>query len=288
MTRHARDISTPANLFAAIRQTGARALASGALEFTETREDLLEDGGIRFSVRTLSEPRQKPDPAAPGRNVFLPVEPDLLVGDWTSTHLCVLNKYPVVPHHALLVTREFEAQTDPLTRNDFEAAWRALIAVDGLLFYNAGELAGASQPHRHLQLLPAPVGEGPARTPIDAVLATARFTEQIGRVASLPFHHGVARIRNERASTSELVQILHGLYLKMARAFACDRKESPYNLLLTRDWMLFIPRRRSHWKLIPVNALGFAGALLAKNDEQRDRLRKEGPLAALRHVGIEF
>jgi ATP adenylyltransferase len=244
----------------------------------------IEDGGIRFSVRLLEAKRNKPKRGGP--NPFLPYERELHVADLSPTHVCLLNKYPVLPHHALLVTREFEDQEQLLTRNDFDASWRALAEMDGLVFYNAGELAGASQRHRHLQLVPTPLGVGEARTPIDAAVAKTRFTENVGR-AELPFLHGIARMRNDRASTAEIATILHGLYTKMTRAFACDRPGRPYNLLLTRDWMLLVPRRAAKWRGVSINALGFAGALLAKNEKQLQRLRDAGPLTALRHAAIE-
>jgi ATP adenylyltransferase len=94
-------------------------------------------------------------------------------------------------------------------------------------------------------------------------------------------------MRNDRASTAEIATILHGLYTKMTRAFACDRPGRPYNLLLTRDWMLLVPRRAAKWRGVSINALGFAGALLAKNEKQLQRLRDAGPLTALRHAAIE-
>ena len=44
---------------------------------------------------------------------------------------------------------------------DFDALARGLAAIDGLAFYNGGTVAGASQPHKHLQLVPVPLGVGP-------------------------------------------------------------------------------------------------------------------------------
>jgi ATP adenylyltransferase len=58
----------------------------------------------------------------------------------------------------------------------------------------------------------------------------------------------------------------------------------PFNLLVTRDWMMLVPRAHAGLDGIPVNALGFAGALLAKNRDQLEIIRRRGPLAVLRHV----
>ena len=38
-------------------------------------------------------------------------------------HVLLLNKFNVVENHLLVVTREFEQQTDPINANDFAAVW---------------------------------------------------------------------------------------------------------------------------------------------------------------------
>jgi ATP adenylyltransferase len=61
----------------------------------------------------------------------------------------------------------------------------------------------------------------------------------------------------------------------------------PYNLLLTRRWMLLVPRQCEHAAGISFNALAFAGALLVKDHDQWEQLRKFGPWRALRAVAFE-
>jgi ATP adenylyltransferase len=39
----------------------------------------------------------------------------------SDTHTLLLNKFNVVPHHVLVVTRQFESQQDPLNSNDLAA-----------------------------------------------------------------------------------------------------------------------------------------------------------------------
>ena len=54
------------------------------------------------------------------------------------------------------MTRAFEEQTDLLNLEDFAALWFCLQEIDGLAFFNGGKIAGASQRHKHLQLIPLP------------------------------------------------------------------------------------------------------------------------------------
>ena len=48
---------------------------------------------------------------------------------------------------------------------------------------------------------------------------------------------------------------------------------------------LLLPRTQGFFRSIEVNALGFAGALLVRNQEQLAFLRREGPMTLLRNVG---
>ena len=197
-----------------------------------------------------------------------------------------LNKFPVIEHHALIVTRDFQDQEAPLDRGDFEALWICL-REGGLAFYNAGAAAGASERHRHLQLVPTPIADPPLATPFDAVQADAHFDGGIGRVASLPFLHGLGRLRAiANQPPAEAAEVLLGLYRQLARAFGCHRHGQPYNLLVCRDWMLIVPRARAQWRGVNVNGLGFAGALMVPGREELEVLRREGPLRVLAHVAV--
>ena len=54
----------------------------------------------------------------------------------------------------LLITREFEKQVTALQARDFEAALTVVRALDAFLYFNCGYNSGASQPHKHMQLIP--------------------------------------------------------------------------------------------------------------------------------------
>ena len=49
-----------------------------------------------------------------------------MVQDLSATHMLRLNKFNVVPYHSLVITRHFEAQTDPLNEADWSAAWQTV------------------------------------------------------------------------------------------------------------------------------------------------------------------
>jgi ATP adenylyltransferase len=279
------------DLWGAIARRSGAAQSVGALEPIATETFPAHDGGIPFVVRVasaLAARRGRLAARSDDRrsNPFLPADPELTVGAVGESHLCVLNKFPVIAHHALIITRDFQDQETPLDRGDFEALWTCL-REGGLAFYNAGAAAGASERHRHLQLVPTPIADPPLATPFDAVQADAHFDGGIGRVASLPFLHGVGRLRAiANQSPAEAAEVLLGLYRQLARAFGCHRHGQPYNLLVCRDWMLIVPRARAQWRGVNVNGLGFAGALMVPGREELEVLRREGPLRVLAHVAV--
>jgi ATP adenylyltransferase len=91
-----------------------------------------------------------------------------------------LNKFNIIDHHLLIVTRTFKEQETWLTLQDFEAMWACLNEIDGLVFYNGGKTAGASQRHKHLQLVPLPLVEEGLKIPIEPAIASVIFQDSIG------------------------------------------------------------------------------------------------------------
>lgn len=253
---------------------------------------------MRFAVRVLVDAGAKHATTQrqrrSGANPFLPFEPALFVADVSETHVALLNKFPVLPHHALLVTRAFEPQETPLTRADHEALWRALAQWDAVGFYNAGPAAGASQPHRHLQVLPAPLGRGPERGPVERAFAGAPRDGSVGRAPGLPFRHALARADARAALADALAgrppeaaaEASRELAAELLRAVGRDpAAPGAYNMVWTREWALAVPRTRPGLPGLPVNALAYAGALFARDEDALSRLRARGPFALLRDAG---
>jgi ATP adenylyltransferase len=121
--------------------------------------------------------------------------------------------------------------------------------------------------------------------PIEGWLEEARFSGRFGRVDRVPFEHLAGRV----AVDDDVVDETFDLYVSMIGALGlgtADGKQSgPYNLLLTREWMVLLPRRAECFEGISVNAIGFAGGLLVRTEEQLSRVREVGPLGVLAAVG---
>ena len=284
---------TAGTLRASLVERTAHALRNGSMQSLPTSMEVIEQDGVPFQVRILHSLAKKEKAKIPGptSNPFLPYDPDLFVAPISPTHIALLNKYTVVEHHLLLVTRSFEDQQCQLTQKDCEALLIGLTEIDGLAFYNAGPEAGASQSHKHLQLL-AP-GESMTPLPIDGLLRFAQVDGMVGTVPRLPFRHAYAPMdcdwtNPEKDSGASLHasyrKSLHAAGLSVDAATGSHAPTEPYNLLMTRRWMLLVPRSRECFEDISINALGFAGAFLVKNAQQVATLRRVGPMTALRQV----
>lgn len=285
----------PGTLLEQIHQTTQRALAGGSLEPIATDFRFLTAGELRFLVRKLASLGRKEQAAAQAKaqaaagksaNPFLPYDETLFVGDLIPTHLCLLNKYNVVDHHVLIVTRAFEEQDSWLTTADFDALVVAMAEIDGLAFYNGGTLAGSSQRHKHLQLVPLPMAPDASPLPLESLMPTVPAAPC--RLAALPFVHAALALQPDWLSSPAAGAYLGACYQQALAAIGLDLQavlpNRPYNLLLTRRWLLVVARRASSYRSIPVNALGFAGSLLVKNDEQMALLQQIGPMALLQAV----
>lgn len=278
-----------------IDATTARAERSGALQAIHTEQQSIEQDGLRFVVRWVSTLASKDlshlaaaTRANPGANPFLPPEPDLTLGAIGADHLAILNKFPVIPRHLLIVTRAFEDQTAPLNQRDFDALAQVMNRLGGLGFYNGGLEAGASQRHKHLQWIPEESGNASLAAFSDALPGTlGRF--DTATHAALPWRHCFVRLRGRDDSAG----VTTGATLAHAFSLACDALGKagaqrpgvvPYNLLVNRDWLLLLPRSQALHQGIPVNALGFAGSLFVRQPEQIATIRRIGPLQLLTAV----
>jgi ATP adenylyltransferase len=283
----------PGTLLASLLERTAHARRCGAIQSLPTTMDVVEQNGIPFQVRVLQTlvSKERANAAPSNINPFLPHDPELFVAPISPTHIALLNKFNVVDHHLLIVTRAFEDQRCQLTQKDCEALLIGLTEIDALAFYNAGPEAGASQSHKHLQLMPLDSTIAPL--PIEPLLRFPQADGMAGCIPGLPFRHVCAPMdpdwtnpgKNSGAS-------LHASYRKLLRAagLAVDATAgshmptAPYNLLVTRNWMLLVPRSQECFEGISINALGFAGAFLVKDRQQLETLRTLGPVTALQSV----
>jgi sulfate adenylyltransferase (ADP) / ATP adenylyltransferase len=241
----------------------------------------------------------------------------------------VLNKYPVISRHSILTTIGFKKQTDFLESQDLDVTYSCLQAWEAesteaspsrlFAFFNSGEHSGASQPHRHLQILPVEdmVDPGSPRIEwqplIDVMTEPLPDHPSILSNPSLPFCHYAMRIP-ENPDAGVLQRIYRYLYDYASKSVqswnegrALEKKavdnnrgeaSISYNLAMTTNAMAICPRR-TEIATIPttrgegcaaVNGTILGGTLMVKEKSEWDAL-SQGQVTiddVLAEIGIPY
>ncbi|KAI8820453.1 ATP adenylyltransferase-domain-containing protein [Fimicolochytrium jonesii] len=257
-------------------------------------------------------------------NPFLPYDPLLKVNTeelYLPKHNLLLNKFSIVKGHVLLTTKDFESQLSPLNRDDFAAVHSILQSPAMpryMCFFNCGANSGASQPHKHLQLLPeSPEDKDIVFPPIHSVLSYFQEDRSRGSIGTptsfpaFPCAHSITVLPPLPASPVDCGIVLEQIYTNtLTSAFAnagieidtaltpdsnegadaaVDRRAQPsYNVVLTKELLLIVPRRaeKAIGGLLSLNSVAFAGMMLVKSEEGLRRTVEVGPVDVLRAVGF--
>lgn len=231
-----------------------------------------------------------------------------------ATHNLVLNKYPVIPRHSILSTIGFKRQTDFLEGQDLDVIYSCLQAWEAesttrspsrlFAFFNSGDHSGASQPHRHIQLLPIkdmmnPQSPGTEWQPlIDLITEQLPDYPEILRNFSLPFCHYAMNIP-EDPGPEQLKWIYHHLYEIASKSVHCgDEGRSlvehiavdsnrgdasiSYNLAMTSRAMAICPRSSENATVpttsgqgsVAVNGTILGGTLMVKERSEWEAFRQ--------------
>ncbi|KAI0976254.1 HIT-like domain-containing protein [Xylaria arbuscula] len=293
-------LAVPSNLSTLVKDAFAKAQASGDLIYYPTQVAILAVGSLAFQLRyspALAQKPKLPKPVEPHARPFNPFEnpsPALLVAQLPPSHRLVLNKFAVVPEHFILATSDFKPQTHLLERGDVDAAYACVQAYRNagrelFVFFNSGEHSGASQPHRHLQLLPVDrmkLGlEDVEKGREWAILAdTVR-----GKESTLPFTVFTSPISVEMSAEDKHLAYLllykRAVRAVLANAVATDEGEAQisYNFAMTSTCIALCPRTAEGTSIkdgngneigkVALNGTLLAGTALVKNQVEWDALR---------------
>lgn len=243
-----------------------QALLAGTLLPISTEPKALREEGVDYilhKITTNSTVKFSPKPAE--FNPFLPYDSSMYVSDAGSDHVCLLNKFPVFSPHLLICSKTFVKQTTALTQQDFDAWLMGFDDDDVFGFYNGGKTAGASQPHRHMQLVKAEL-------PLAEVISQGK----------LPFTHRL--FHYQQLDPQTLLQDYKTAMLDMGLFDEYECKA--YNVLLTSRWMMILPRSANKKDGIFANAINYSGHFLVKNEEQMEQLSEHGVMQFLKDCAI--
>ena len=210
----------------------------------------------------------------PKVNPFKPWDKKLEISPVGRNHHLILNKYPVQLGHLLLITNDWKPQCGWLDREDWDAIKEVNNDTTGLWFFNSGPRAGASQPHRHFQLLRR--GSNEMLCPRENWLL--EFTNANNK--NKKFNN---KIVTKKFLLSLDKEDLYSSYLELSKKLDLGNPKQnkkpnyPYNILLTNRWISLIRRKTDNLDGISINALGFAGYILVTKNSNINFLKEKGP-----------
>ena len=220
---------------------------------------------LKFNKKKIYGPKQNP---------FCPWEKILEIDKIGHNHQLILNKYPVQKGHILLITNNWKPQNGWLDISDWEAIQKVNKDTSGLWFFNSSPIAGASQPHRHIQLLRRSNDE--ISCPREKWFLEMKSDQDI--YSKLKKNIIVSKFNFLENSIS-----LFELYLEISMKLGLgnpltDKKpRHAYNLLITNKWIAIIRRTNDNIHGFSINGLGFAGYLLVTEKSDVNYLKKFGP-----------
>ncbi|TGJ82302.1 hypothetical protein E0Z10_g6484 [Xylaria hypoxylon] len=311
--------TVPPNLPALVKEAFVKAQASGDLIYYPTQVAVLAVESFasvhQFQLRyspSLAQKPKPPKPVEPNAKPFNPFEnpsPALLVAQLPPSHRLVLNKFAVVPEHFILATRDFKSQTHILEIGDVDAAYACVQAYRSagrelFVFFNSGDHSGASQPHRHLQLLPVDCMrhglENAEQGGEWAVLAE----KMCGEEKTLPFTVFTSPISVEMSAEERHLAYLslykRAVHTAIANVEAAEEGEAQisYNFAMTNTCMALCPRTAEGTTIkddngneigkVTLNGTVLAGTALVKSELEWDVLRTTNAMLSgvLRGIGI--
>ncbi len=243
--------------------------------------DLYCDFELRFLKSSIPKYLKE---YGPKRNPFIPWDPRLQIQNINDKHTLILNKYPVQIGHMLLITNSWKPQNGWLNEDDFNAIQNVDNDTTGLWFFNSSKESGASQPHRHFQLLPRHYEESicPRYDWFCSLLNNKKH--EYSEIA-----HCIAirqRNKNNKLNSNDLFSSYKSMINEMniGEIDVIDKPSKPYNLLITSEWIALIKRKTDRSNGFSINALGFAGYFLGTQSSDVETLIKFGPDKILKDV----
>ncbi len=254
------------------------AVSSGAVIPLNTIKYKSSEKFCDYELRFLKSPIPKYlIEYGPKNNPFIPWDSRLQIQDINNRHTLILNKYPVQLGHMLLITNSWKPQNGWLDEYDFEAIQKVDNDTTGLWFFNSSNEAGASQPHRHFQLLPRHSNESVC----PRYKWFCSLLNNNNEMKSLISHCISIRPRNKNkeSNTNDLFNSYKSMIneMNLGEIDLINKPLKPYNLLITSEWIALITRKKDRSNGFSLNALGFAGYFLATKKSYVDTLIKYGP-----------
>ncbi|KAL0237085.1 hypothetical protein PCE1_000482 [Barthelona sp. PCE] len=248
---------------------------------------------------TWVQPKPPYDPfLVPESELFLDIP---LIENVEPSHeyYCLMNKYPACPRHFLLLTSDFMPQFLPPNEVELRMLHAFTRHPEYVGFINIGCESGASQPHRHFQLINTEVFGNIEHVPIDMALRTwdrELVQGSVEKCTELQFLHCFVDIRD--MSIDDIITNYHIMMDSVGLPSTWDAYNEiitppniehtwlnynfkiykyvnvpSYNFIMTGEFMLVVPRTSAKSSVCPMNSLPFLGSFFTRDREQNEAMR---------------
>ncbi|KAF2798564.1 hypothetical protein K505DRAFT_267399 [Melanomma pulvis-pyrius CBS 109.77] len=214
----------------------------------------------------------------PGSDMFCTDE-RLKVAKLNNSHDLALNLFCVDrPQFVVLTLDSYRRQHEPLDLDDFKAALEMVTSLsDMYLIFNCSEEAGCSRVHKHMQGLRGPP------TAFEAFVGGDRER------SAIPFQYFVHHFAQGfgKAEAKELLGVYEDL-LRQTRGVLGKTVTDvcPHNVILWRDWIIVVPRRRAAVGSASANAAGMLGSIWVPDRSGVDEWLRLGGRSILKELGV--
>lgn len=192
-----------------------------------------------------------------------------------------------------------------------------MLSLNAFMYFNQGKNSGASQPHKHMQLIPFESMQT-KNLPVEQV-ALQQYESQRQKLFTLnqfqKFQHVVGMLDFGRLTFDQLVgsedSYLQAADIILKTYWEClgflgitpenhngdeDTKDPSYNVWITPRMVFIVLRSKNTVEgpqlnqadpmkpTVDINTLGFAGTIATKNEASFEFLKSLGPIKALEEV----
>jgi len=235
----------------------------------------------KLSLKSSSSEQKKTYPFLP------PYESGIFIMDISDHHVLIFNKFCIVKNHVLIVTRRFQEQISLLNNTDLAPAFKVMRALNGFCFYNSGPFSGASQPHKHMQIMPFDKDtKYDVLKSINQIVSTLSDKIETFQLPFFKFQHKIIPLPAfDTNNYDDIGKELEKLYNLLLKELEIDNKTMSYNFILTDSWMMIVKRSKERaFDSISINSLGFMGTFLLKDLSKEGFLIKKNPLEILEEI----
>ncbi|KAK4171600.1 putative 5',5'''-P-1,P-4-tetraphosphate phosphorylase [Triangularia setosa] len=227
--------------------------------------------------------------------------------DVGHAHYMIFNKFCAArPHYLLLTQNGHRRQHESLKMDDFRTLWGVLAVLNKdwetkklgarryLGMFNCGIDSGCSRLHKHMQVFAAP-------DEADFGLWPDSVSEH-GDQKRIPFKYYKHNIDGQLNESSR-EEMAWTKYLKLTSSARRALENAghvptapppgadltmivPHNIILTREWLVIIPRTKAGANGADANAAGYLGMVWVSDEERVKKWIGQDPAELLTRLGL--